>query len=134
MGYTLGDAIIVFSLAGTLLAHLYFRHLERQRRLDIVHEERVAAMERRLPLAELCPVQRKAPTPVDSKAPLMHAIVWAMLTGGAMLTLAMMGTRTDFAVLLPAVAAVLSALGSLACEAGTLKSHPAPGTRHRTEH
>jgi hypothetical protein len=43
-------------------------------------------------------------------------IVWAMLTGGAMLTMAVLGTRTDFAVLLPAVAAALSALGSLAFE------------------
>jgi hypothetical protein len=38
-----------------------------------------------------------------------------------MLTMALMGTRTDFAVLLPAVAAILSALGSLACEAATLR-------------
>jgi hypothetical protein len=45
-------------------------------------------------------------------------IVWATLTGGAMLTMALLGTRTDFAVLLPAVAAALSALGSLAFEAG----------------
>ena len=78
----------------------------------------MVAVERRLPLAELCPVQPKAQASADSKAPLMHAIVWAMLTGGAMLALAMMGSRTDFAVLLPAVAAVLSALASLAYEAG----------------
>jgi hypothetical protein len=45
-------------------------------------------------------------------------IVWAMLTGGAMLTMALIGSRTDLAVLLPAVAAALSALGSLAHEAG----------------
>jgi hypothetical protein len=133
MGYTLGDGIVAGSLAAALVAHLYFRYAERQRRLEIAHEERLVAMQRGLPVAEHGRVQAKAQTPLDSRAPLLHAIVWAMLTGGAMLTMALMGPRPNFAVLVPAVAAVLSALASLACEAATTSRsvtvRPAPQAR-----
>ena len=46
MGHSLGDGIIVAALAGALVAYLYFKHVERQRRLEIVHQERLAAMEK----------------------------------------------------------------------------------------
>ena len=42
MGHTLGGGIIVASLAAAVVAYLYFRHIERQRRLEIVHQERLA--------------------------------------------------------------------------------------------
>jgi len=133
MGHTLGDGIAVGSLAAAFVAYLYFRHAERQRRIEIAHEERLVAMKRGLPVENLRLDHANALTPADSKRPLLHAIVWAMLTGGAMLTLALMGPRTDFAVLVPAVAAVLSALASLACEAATtsrsVTARPAPQAR-----
>jgi len=133
MGCTIGDGIAVGSLAAVFLAFLYFRHTERQRRLDIVHEERMAAMDRRVPVEDLRLDQASAPAPGHSKVILLHGIVWTMLSGGAMLIVAMMGPRPDFAVVLPAAAAVLSALGSLAYEAATLSRsvalHPARQVR-----
>ena len=85
MGHSLGDGIIVAALAGALVAYLYFKHVERQRRLDILHMERVAAMEKGIPLPEL-PLDAPKRLP-DPKAPLLHGIVWSALGVGGMLVL-----------------------------------------------
>jgi hypothetical protein len=36
MGHSLGDGLIVAALAAAFVAWLYFRHVERRRRLEIV--------------------------------------------------------------------------------------------------
>ncbi len=87
MGHTIGDGIIVAALAAAFVAYLYFKHIERQRRLEIVHQERLAAMEKGIPLPELPLDPPKVRTPPDPRAPLIHGIVWLALGFGAMLAL-----------------------------------------------
>ena len=87
MGYTLADALIVAAVAAAFVAYLYFRHIERQRRLEIVHQERLAAMEKGIPLPELPLDPPRVPKPPDPRAPLIHGIVWLALGGGAILAL-----------------------------------------------
>ena len=87
MGHTVGDGIIVAALAGAFVAYLYFRHTERQRRLEIVHQERLAAMDKGIPLPEIPLDPPKIPRPPDPRATLIHGIVWAALGVGAMLAL-----------------------------------------------
>ena len=87
MGHTVGDGIIVAALAAALVAYLYFKHLERKQRLDIVHGERLAAMEKGIPLPELPLDPPRVGTPPDPRATLIHGIVWAAFGGGAMLAL-----------------------------------------------
>ena len=87
MGHTFGDGIIVAALAAAVVAYLYFRHAERQRRLEIVHQERLAAMEKGIPLPELPLDPPRVPKPPDPRAPLIHGIVWTALGGGAMVAL-----------------------------------------------
>jgi hypothetical protein len=87
MGHTLGDALIVAALAAAFVAYLYFRHKERRRRLEIVHQERIAAMEKGIPLPELPLHQPKVPRPPDPRAPLLHGIVWTALGFGGMAAL-----------------------------------------------
>ena len=87
MGHSVGDGIIVAALAAAVVAYLYFRHVERQRRLEIVHQERLAAMEKGIPLPELPLDPPRVPKPPDPRAPLIHGIVWTALGGGAMLAL-----------------------------------------------
>ena len=87
MGHSLGDGIIVAALAAAFVAYLYFRHIERLRRLEIVHQERLAAMEKGIPLPELPLDPPRVPKPPDPRAPLIHGIVWLALGGGAMLAL-----------------------------------------------
>ena len=87
MGHTIGDGIIVAALAAAFVAYLYFRHLERQRRLEVLHQERMAAMDKGIPLPELPLDPLKVPKPPDPREPLMHGIVWLALGFGAMLAL-----------------------------------------------
>ena len=101
MGHTVGDGIIVAALAAALVAYLYFRHIERQRRLEIVHQERLAAMERGIPLPELPLDPPRVPTPPDPRAPLIHGIVWSALGGGGMLALRLIGWQPNALVLWP---------------------------------
>jgi hypothetical protein len=101
MGHTVGDGIIVAALAAAFVAYLYFKHVERQRRLEIVHQERLAAMEKGIPLPEFPLDPPKVRTPPDPRAPLMHGIVWVALGGGAMLALRLIGPQPDTPALWP---------------------------------
>jgi hypothetical protein len=87
MEHSIGDSIIVAALAAVFIAYWYFRHTEQKRRLEIVHEERLAAMEKGIPLPELPLDPPRVPKPPDPRAPLLHGIVWTALGGGAMLAL-----------------------------------------------
>ena len=42
----------VVALAAAFLGYFYLTHLDRRRRLEIVHEKRLAAMEKGIPLPE----------------------------------------------------------------------------------
>lgn len=87
MGHSVGDGLIVASLAAAFVAYFYFKHVERRRRMELVHQERLAAMDKGIPLPELPLDPPRVPTPRDPKAPLVHGIVWLALGGGAMLAL-----------------------------------------------
>jgi hypothetical protein len=101
MGHTLGDGVIVAALAAAFVAYLYFKHVERRRRLEIVHEERLAAMEKGIPLPEFPLDPPKVARAPDPRAPLIHGIVWLALGGGAMLALRLFWPQGNAAVLWP---------------------------------
>jgi hypothetical protein len=52
MNYTIGDGIVALALAGGIVGCLYVTHRTRQHRIDIIHQERMAAMEKGIPLPE----------------------------------------------------------------------------------
>ena len=87
MGHTIGDASIVGALAAAFVAWLYFRHAERQHRLEIAHKERLAAIEKGIPLPEIPLDPPRVRKPPDPRAPLIHGLVWSALGGGAMMAL-----------------------------------------------
>jgi hypothetical protein len=101
MGHSVGDGIIVAAIAVAFVAYLYFRHIERQRRLEIVHQERLAAMDKGIPLPEFPLDPPKVPRPPDPRAPLIHGIVWLTLGGGAMLALRLIGPQENLPALWP---------------------------------
>lgn len=90
MGHTIGDALIVAALVAAFIAYLYLRHVERQRRLEIIHQERLAAMEKGIPLPELPLDPLKVSKPADPREPLIHGIVWSAFGGGSMVALRLM--------------------------------------------
>ena len=52
MSNTVGDGMVALALAAGILGYLYMKHLSRQKRLEIIHRERMAAMEKGIPLPE----------------------------------------------------------------------------------
>jgi hypothetical protein len=52
MNYTVGDGLVALALAGGIVGYLYVTHRSRQRRIEIIHQERMAAMEKGIPLPE----------------------------------------------------------------------------------
>lgn len=87
MEYTNQDVAVVFALATVLVAWMFFKHKERQRRLEIVHIERLAAMDKGIPLPEL-PADRPAIGRIgDPRMTLIHGIVWTALALGAVVAL-----------------------------------------------
>lgn len=101
MGHSIGDGIIVTALAAVFVAYLYFNHVERQRRQEIIHQERLAAMEKGIPLPELPLDPPLARRPPDPRAPLIHGIAWLALAGGAMLALFLVGRQANMPALWP---------------------------------
>ena len=87
MGHSLGDGIIVTAIAAAIVAYLYFKHLARQQRLEIIHQERLVAMEKGIPLPELPLDPTLVPKPRDPKEPLLHGVAWTALSSGALLAL-----------------------------------------------
>ncbi len=101
MGHSLGDAIIVAALAALFGAYLYFKHAERKRRLEVIHQERLAAMEKGIPLPELPLDPPSVAKPPDPREPLLHGIVWAAFGGGGMLALGLFGASANTPALWP---------------------------------
>ena len=75
------------SVAAAFVAWLFMKHRERQRRIEIVHEERMAAMQKDIPLPELRFEEAPAPSPGDPHAMLLHGLVWLAFGVGGMLAL-----------------------------------------------
>ena len=99
MGHSLGDAYIVIALSAVWIAYLYFRYRERQRRLEVLHQERMAAMDKGIPLPEL-PLESPKPPP-DPRMPLLHGIVWLAFGIGGVAALLTIGPVANMPVLWP---------------------------------
>jgi hypothetical protein len=52
MSYSIGDGLVTMALAGGIFGYYYLRHLDRQKKLDIIHKERLVAMDKGIPLPE----------------------------------------------------------------------------------
>src|SRR5580692_3458725 len=52
MSTSIGDGMATLGVAAVIICYLYFTHQSRQKRLEIIHQERLAAMEKGIPLPE----------------------------------------------------------------------------------
>jgi hypothetical protein len=53
MSYTtVGDGMVAVALAAGIVGYVYVKHQSSRKRLEIIHEERMAAMEKGIPLPE----------------------------------------------------------------------------------
>lgn len=83
MSYSVGDGIVTTALAGAFVGYQYLKHKSRASRLEIVHKERLVAMEKGIPLPEL-PLEEtsdpKNPDP-DSVLPILGIILFTLSIG-----------------------------------------------------
>jgi hypothetical protein len=52
MSYTVGDGSVVLAVAAGIVGYIYVKHESRRKRLEIIHQERLVAMEKGIPLPE----------------------------------------------------------------------------------
>ncbi len=88
MSYTVGDGTVVLALAAGVVGYLYVKHLSRQKRLEIIHQERMAAMDKGIPLPEF-PLEptRESHQPDPTVLPILGTVLLT-LSFGTMIVLA----------------------------------------------
>jgi hypothetical protein len=87
MASTIGDGMTAVALAGGIVGYLYMKHRARLKRLDIIHQERMAAMEKGIPLPEFPLEPPPQPRPGDKAVVPILGMVLLTLSLGAMIVL-----------------------------------------------
>ncbi len=89
MSYSIGDGLVSLALAAGIVGYLQVTHRSRQKRIEIIHQERMAAMEKGIPLPEL-PLdpsqERRQPDP--TVLPILGTVLLT-LSIGTMIVLAL---------------------------------------------
>ena len=87
MSYTIGDGLVSLALAGGIVGYRYVTQRSREKRMEIVHAERLAAMEKGIPLPEfpLEPARERRP-PDPNVLPILGTVLLS-LSAGAMIML-----------------------------------------------
>jgi hypothetical protein len=90
--HSIGDALIVAAITAGIIGYIYIRYLERRRRLETIHAERVMAMEKGIPLPELPlePATRPNSAQESRQVTLIIGLVLAMFGIGSMITLSLL--------------------------------------------
>ncbi|MBV8833239.1 MAG: hypothetical protein JO108_28925 [Acidobacteriaceae bacterium] len=87
MSATIGDGMTALALAGGIVGYLYMKHQSRQKRLELIHQERLVAMEKQIPLPEFPPEPGQGPRPPDPNVIIILGMVLSSLSVGAMIVL-----------------------------------------------
>ena len=85
---TIGDALVALALAGGIVSYLFIKHASRQKRMEIIHQERMAALEKGIPLPEfpLDLMEEKPHAPEYPVLPIL-GIILSTLSIGTMIVL-----------------------------------------------
>jgi hypothetical protein len=87
MSYSIGDGMAVLGVAGAFVGYLYVKYLTRQKKLEIIHQERMVAMERGIPLPEFPLEQPRERREPDGRVISILGIVLFSLSVGTMIVL-----------------------------------------------
>ena len=87
MSYSIGDGMVTLALAAGIVGYLQVIHRSRQKRIEIIHQERMAAMEKGIPLPEF-PLEpaRERRQPDPTVLPILGTVLFT-LSVGAMIAL-----------------------------------------------
>ena len=86
MSATIGDGMTALALAGGIVGYLYMKHQSRQKRLELIHQERLVAMEKQIPLPEFPSDPGENPRPPDATIVIL-GMVLSSVSVGAMIVL-----------------------------------------------
>ncbi len=87
MSYTVGDGMVALALAAGVVGYVYVTHQSRRKRLEMIHQERLAAMEKGIPLPEFPLEPARNPHVPDPNVIPILGIVLLSLSVGAMIAL-----------------------------------------------
>jgi sterol desaturase/sphingolipid hydroxylase (fatty acid hydroxylase superfamily) len=87
MSYTVGDGMVALALSAGIVGYVYVTHQSRRKRLEMIHQERLAAMEKGIPLPEFPLEPARNPRVPDPNVVPILGIVLLSLSLGAMIAL-----------------------------------------------
>jgi hypothetical protein len=88
MSYTVGDGLVSLALAAGIVGYVYVKQESRRKRLEMIHQERLAAMEKGIPLPEfpLEPERNPRGSDPDNVIPILGTVLLS-ISVGAMIVL-----------------------------------------------
>src|SRR5580704_12241594 len=83
MSYTVGDGTVVLALAAGVVGYVYVKHQTRRKRLEIIHQERLVAMEKGIPLPEFPLEPARNPRVIDPTGvlPILGTVLFSLSVG-----------------------------------------------------
>jgi hypothetical protein len=83
MSYTVGDGSVVLALAAGVVGYLYVKHQGGQKKIEIIHQERMAAMEKGIPLPEFPfePTRESRGSDPDNVIPILGTVLFSLSIG-----------------------------------------------------
>ena len=83
MSYTVGDGMVVLALAAGVVGYIYVKHQSRRKRLELIHQERLVAMEKGIPLPEFPLEQARNPGVTDPTGvlPILGTVLFSLSVG-----------------------------------------------------
>jgi hypothetical protein len=86
MSATIGDGMTALALAGGIVGYLYLKSQTRQKKIEVIHQERMVAMEKGIPLPEF-PLEEERRRESDPEVISILGIVLFSLSIGTMVVL-----------------------------------------------
>jgi hypothetical protein len=80
MSYTVGDGLVTLALAAGVVGYFYVRQESRRKRLEMIHRERLLAMEKGIPLPEF-PMEEPRATEPDNVIPILGMVLLSLSVG-----------------------------------------------------
>ena len=87
MSYTVGDGMVALALAAGIVGYIYVTQQSRRKRLEVIHQERLVAMEKGIPLPEFPLEPAGKPHGPDPNVLPIMGTVFLSLSVGAMIVL-----------------------------------------------
>ena len=83
MSYTVGDGMVVLALAAGVVGYVYVKQQSRRKRLELIHQERLVAMEKGIPLPEFPLEQARTPSGPDPTGviPILGTVLFSLSVG-----------------------------------------------------